>query len=260
VPDTLAPVFNTGLTVTEHTGRMVWLSDRVLAITTYAKDLEHWNGRVVAVGVHTRAGTVLVDEGFLQCASVAGRTVAVLKGGQVRMFWGDARSQGAPEPRQLLYAWDCANQRLVDERPAGGSEWNWSVCAPRALEHRGLPGIAFAQEQVRCLQPGDGKLVWGNPGEPGAGLEHNGRRLTQMPVLLMSRDGRTTRSFVSDAAVAKLARGPAAVAGGVDTLAAGGHRGGPGRAEGAGGTCLAGCVTHCADGACRCSAGTGGTG
>lgn len=160
--DAPLPVFNTNVVIASNTGKMLWLDSNTLAITTYAKGSDYWDGKTVAVDVVAKSTFTLVERGFLQCASNGG-LVSMLKGSMVRQFWGPEKDATTPMAVRVFYHWNSKTRKLEAEEPAPKPPWNWFICAETGPNDIELPKISFYQRNVRYLDARDGVLRWEGP-------------------------------------------------------------------------------------------------
>lgn len=162
IGDAPLPVFDTNVVIASNTGKMLWLDSSTLAITTYAKDADYWDGKTVAVDVVTKSTFTLVERGFLQCVSNGG-LVAMLKGSLVRQFWGPEKDATTPMAVRVFYRWNSKARKLEAEEPAPKPPWNWFICTQTRPNDIELPQIGFYQRNVRYLDARDGVLRWEGP-------------------------------------------------------------------------------------------------
>jgi hypothetical protein len=157
VVDAALPVFDTKVPFPSRLGSMQWLDANTLAITT-SEDNTFWNVTTVAVDVATRSASVLLAQGFLNCASDG--LVAMVKGSLARQYTGGAAKPDVPDPVNVFYRWNASTRRLESEEPASKPGWNWYICAQTRAEDIKRPSIGFYGHNIRYLKPRDGVLQW----------------------------------------------------------------------------------------------------
>lgn len=157
VTDAALPVFDTRVPFASRLGSMLWLDANTLAITT-SRDNEFWSGTTVAVDVAARSAAVILEHGFLNCASDG--LVAMTKGSLARHYAGGLAKPGAPDPVNVFYRWNAAARRLESEEPDSKPNWSWHICAPTRAQDLRRALISYYGHNVRYLQARDGVLQW----------------------------------------------------------------------------------------------------
>lgn len=163
VVDVPAPLFDTKIKVARGTGKMLWLDAHTLAITTYLKDADYWDGKIVAVDIRTNSASILLENAFLTCADAAQGVVGLLKGSLVKNYWGPSKAGTTPDPEVFLFRWNSDEKRLEQGEKAPKAPWNPFICQQTAPEDMQRAAISFYERSVRYLQPQHGTLRWRRP-------------------------------------------------------------------------------------------------
>jgi hypothetical protein len=153
-------ILDTGVPlIVQMPGRFAWLDDDTLAITTFAD--AHAKApwmvrRIVAYDVRTRAASVLVPRGFIDCANAGHRLVSLETGDLESRF--AVGSRAAP-PVQQFAQWDPAARKLGPAADAAG--WHPAACLKPAPEDLGTRDLLGSRKPLRYLEPEHGLLTWG---------------------------------------------------------------------------------------------------
>jgi hypothetical protein len=157
VVDAALPVFDSKVPFPSRLGSMLWLDANTLAITTSPRN-EFWNGTTVAVDVAARSASVILEHGFLNCASDG--LVAMLKGSLARDYAGGLQKPGAPDPVRVFYRWNAKARRLDAEEPDTKPGWSWQICAQTRADDVRRALVSYHGHNMRYLKPADGVLQW----------------------------------------------------------------------------------------------------
>ncbi len=161
IQDTGVPV------IVQMAGRFAWLDDDTLAITTYADPHAKapWMVRkIIAYDVPSRASSVLVPRGFVDCANAGYRLVSLETGDLESRF--AIGSHAAPSVQQFEL-WDPAARRLAPAPAEFKATWHPSACMKPAPEDLAVHDLQASKKPLRYLQPEHGVLSWGALDENG---------------------------------------------------------------------------------------------
>ena len=147
--------------IVQMAGRFAWLDDDTLAITTFADPNAKapWMVRkIVAYDVPSRATSVLVPRGFVDCTNAGYKLVSLETGDLESRF--AIGSRAAPSVQQFA-VWDPAARRLAPAPAEFKAGWHPSACMKPAPEDLALHDLLASKKPVRYLQPEHGVLMWG---------------------------------------------------------------------------------------------------
>lgn len=161
-------ILETGVPViVQMAGRFAWLDDDTLAITTFADPHAKapWMVRkILAYDVPSRASSVLVQRGFLECTN-AGHHLVGLEIGDLESRFAIA-SRAAPAVQQFDI-WDPASRTLSLAPAEFKAAWHPGACMKPAPEDLPIHDLLGSKKPLRYLQPEHGTLVWGTLDDAG---------------------------------------------------------------------------------------------
>ena len=162
VPDSPLAVTDTGVPmITQLAGRLAWLDEHTLAITTYSEPRGRtpWMvRRIVAYDLDSRGSHTLVPRGFIDCADSMHGLVSLELGDLESRFGVGSKS---PPPAQQFDIWLADSHSLAPAPAEVSAGWHPRSCVKPAPEDLAVPDLEASHKPLRYLEPEHGVIAWG---------------------------------------------------------------------------------------------------
>ncbi len=145
--------------IAQLAGKFAWLDSNTLAVTTFGDPQAKtpWMVRkIVAFDVPTRATSVLVPRGFIDCANPEFNLVGLELGDLESRF---AVGSHAAPAQQQFQLWDAGAHRFGPAPAEYKASWNPKACLKPAPEDLAVD-LSLSKKPLRYLQPEHGTIEW----------------------------------------------------------------------------------------------------